>query len=219
MTTGKRAFLLDFDGLICDTESAAHRSWAEEYSRYGLPFPAGVWHRMLGNPNGEQLALADMAAKIGTTNMAGVAERRASRKTQLCDQEPLRPGVKKLLEDAAAAEVVLAVVSSSGREWVQHHLTRLGVADYFLTLFTGERTRQHKPHPELYRLALHELRLPARAALAFEDSPVGSTAASAAGVDCVVVPNATSQPWTFGNAIAVLPDLTHFSAEEFAFST
>jgi hypothetical protein len=46
-----------------------------------------------------------------------------------------------------------------------------------------------KPDPEVYRLALSRLGLPAGAAVAVEDSVMGLTAARAAGVRCAVVVN------------------------------
>jgi HAD superfamily hydrolase (TIGR01509 family) len=185
-----RACLLDFDGTICDTERAAYRSWALEYARSGLDFPLPLWHAMTGRPEGEELAWADLAAKAGPE--ATVRERRAARaeaKLRLCLREPLRPGVARLLRAAAEAGVALAVVSSSGRDWVERHLNRLGVAQCFVALVTGGGDVATKPAPDLYLRALAELRVAAAGALAFEDSPTGIRAAAAAEIRCVATPS------------------------------
>lgn len=185
-----RACLLDFDGTICDTERAAYRSWTREYARSGLDFPLPLWHAMTGRPQGEELAWADLAAKAGLAATAPERrEARAEAKLRLCQREPLRPGVARLLRAAAEAGVALAVVSSSGRDWVERHVDRLGVAHCFATLVTGGGDAAAKPAPDLYLRALAELRVAAAEALAFEDSPTGIRAAAAAGIRCVATPS------------------------------
>lgn len=60
-----KALFLDFDGLICDTELAARRSWEELYESLGHRFPARVWRDMTGRPDGHRLAAADLGARVG----------------------------------------------------------------------------------------------------------------------------------------------------------
>jgi len=52
-----------------------------------------------------------------------------------------------------------------------------------------------------FALAQHE-------AIAFEDTPHGVTAAKAAGLTCVAVPNAITESLDFGQADVVLPSFT-----------
>lgn len=186
-----RLLLFDFDGLLCDTERAAHRSWDEVYAQLlGHGLPDRVWAAMAGRSDGETVAVADLSARLGRP--FGEVERaaRRRRKRELCAAEQERPGVTALLDAGRAAGLGLGVVSSSPLNWVDSHLVRLDLRHRFDWLVTGDDTRRHKPAPDLYRLALRRAGVPAAEAMAFEDSESGVRAAEAAGVYCVAVRNA-----------------------------
>ncbi|MFE7413187.1 hypothetical protein ACFU5W_22480, partial [Streptomyces laurentii] len=57
--------LLDFDGVVCDTERAALLAWQDLYDRLGVPLSPDVRARMLGNSAGARVALADLADRLG----------------------------------------------------------------------------------------------------------------------------------------------------------
>ncbi|MER7728144.1 HAD family phosphatase [Streptomyces sp. NPDC096323] len=183
-----RALFLDFDGLICDTERAARRSWDETWARLGVRFPEELWERMEGRADGEQLALDALGAALGRPPEAGVRDTRALLKKRLSEREPLRPGVGRLLALARRGGLPLAVVSSSPAAWVEGHLARLGVRDHFAVVVTRETAERHKPAPDLYLAALARMGVAPFEAEALEDSAVGVQAARSAGLRCVAVP-------------------------------
>jgi len=186
-----RLLLFDFDGLICDTERAAHGSWDELYSRLlGDGLPAEVWAAMAGRSDGESVALADLSARLGLPVDESIRAARLRRKHELCAAEPVRPGVADLLDAGREAGLAFGVVSSSPLAWVDRHLARLGLGGRFRSLVTGDDTTRHKPAPDLYRLALSRNGVTAGDAVAFEDSESGVRAATAAGLYCVAVRNA-----------------------------
>jgi HAD superfamily hydrolase (TIGR01509 family) len=205
-----RALLLDFDGLICDTERAVRRSWQETYAGLGLVFPGELWRAMVGRSAGEAIALADLGAALGRPVGPDVRRARLRRKHALCDAEPLRPGVLDLLRAAARHGAAVAVVSSSRRAWVEPHLVRLGVRDHFRAVITGDLTPRHKPAPDLYLLALRRLGVTAAEAVAFEDSPVGVRAARSAGLRCVAVPGTAAGPDELSESDVVLASIGEF---------
>ncbi|MGV9881764.1 HAD family hydrolase [Streptomyces sp. NPDC003006] len=188
MTTD--TFLLDFDGLVCDTERAAHQSWELLYDRHGQVFPPDVWGAMAGRATGESYAAQDLAGRLGRDLSAGELAERRREKARLADAEPLRPGVAQLLDSAAHRGIRCAVVSSSHQDWVLGHLERLQVLDRFTAVVTGEQVQARKPAPDLYLRALELLGAGPDTSLAFEDSPIGVAAAKAAGLTCVAVPGA-----------------------------
>ncbi|MFE3125544.1 hypothetical protein ACFXHD_19225, partial [Streptomyces hydrogenans] len=57
--------LLDFDGVVCDTERAALLAWQDLYDRLGVPLDGAVRDRMVGNSAGARVALADLASRLG----------------------------------------------------------------------------------------------------------------------------------------------------------
>ncbi|MEU0393660.1 HAD-IA family hydrolase [Streptomyces sp. NPDC006208] len=209
-TAAPDALLFDFDGLICDTERCGHLAWQEIYAECGLLFPDQLWRSMVGRADGEALAAGRLAELIGGADVPALVARRKERKGRLCRSEPLRPGVRELLDAAEGMGVPAAVVSSAPHAWVAPHLDRLGVRKRFAFLVTGDLAERHKPYPDLYELALRRLGRPGTAVVAFEDSAIGVRAAKAAGLRCVAVPNGAGNPGELAHADVVLPSLTHY---------
>jgi len=201
---------LDFDGLICDTERAARRSWDDAYRELGLVFPASVWEQMAGRPDGERVALSDLSRRLGGPVTDAVRSRRRLRKQELSAAEPLRPGVAALITGAARRGLALAVVSSSPRSWVEGHLLRLGVLDRFPVIVCGDEVVRRKPAPDLYYLALRRTGLTADRVIAFEDSAPGVQAAQAAGLPCIAIPNGASGATDLSHATLVLGSLESY---------
>ena len=46
------ALLLDFDGLILDTETTDFESWASVYRDYGVELPRDLWLQAIGRSDG-----------------------------------------------------------------------------------------------------------------------------------------------------------------------
>ncbi|MGW6395924.1 HAD family hydrolase [Streptomyces sp. NPDC055103] len=207
--------LLDFDGVVCDTERAALLAWQDLYDRLGVPLTAEVRAGMLGNSAGARIALDDLATRLGRPVGDHEWTWQRRRRTDRCAAAPARPGVDRLLRTAEGA----AIVSSSPAAWVEEHLRRLGLRDRFAFLVTGDDTDRHKPEPDLYLLALERAGVGADDALAVEDSPRGVRAARAAGLRCVAVPWDPAQAPDLAGADTVLPsldelDLRHYRHDE-----
>jgi HAD superfamily hydrolase (TIGR01509 family) len=192
-----RALLLDFDGLLVDTETAAYRSWNESYAAHGVELPLELWvKRAIGRASGG--ASFDAAAHL--QRIAGVeldrdeliAARDARKRSLLPDT--LMPGVAELLQSARAHGLRLAIVTSEYRDRVLDQLQRIGYLEPWDAIVSADGDLERgKPSPTLYLEALAELELEARQAIAFEDSPNGVAAAKAAGLRCVVVPNSITR--------------------------
>ena len=70
-----------------------------------------------------------------------------------------------------------------------HGLTRLGLRDRFDVVRCADDVARVKPDPALYLAVLEATGVPARQAVALEDSPNGVMAAKRAGLTCIAVPN------------------------------
>lgn len=206
------AFVFDFDGLIIDTEWCEYRSICDQFERYGLTYDIAHFQQFVGSawPTGW---VAELQSGCSVTLDADelIATRRARRDELLADHG-LLPGVVELLDLAAANGIALAVASSSSRDWVEPHLDRLGLLERFAAVFTRNDVAQAKPAPDLYTAAHSALGARPGATIAFEDSFNGCTAAKAAGLRCVVVPNRVTRVQDFSAADLVthsLAALTH----------
>jgi HAD superfamily hydrolase (TIGR01509 family) len=185
-----RALLFDFDGTLWDSESAVLAAYRQLYAKYGHDLPSEDWASGVGTLGGFDPA-ADLEAKLGRVLEEGkTGDGGWDRVVGSLEHVGLRPGVRGYLDEAKARGIGVAIVSSSERDWVEHHLKRMEVADVFDVVLTadGDETRA-KPSPVLYAEALGMMRVDATAGTAIEDSPNGIASAKAAGLFCLAVPN------------------------------
>jgi len=188
------AVVLDFDGLIVDTETPIFEAWLAAYRRRGQPLGLEEWQHTLGTHGGfDPLEHLDALLGGALDRDAVLAEvKEATAKG--CDGQPLLPGVEALLRDAKALGLGRAVASSSSCGWVEGWLTRHGIRGLLDVVVARDDVRKVKPDPELFLLAARRLGLEPAACVVFEDSPNGMRAALAAGMRCVAVPNALTRP-------------------------
>lgn len=190
------ALVLDFDGLILDTESALIRAYADVHAAHGVPFDEAEF---LGSVGHADYAFDPWHAfeKRADRVALEVERRRRNRERDL--HLPLLPGVAALLDDARAAGLRVGLASNSPHEHCERHLGRLGLLDRFAFLACREDVASPKPEPDLYRLVLGHFGLRGRDVVAFEDSRTGSLAAKRAGLWCVAVPNSSTQHHDFSH--------------------
>src|SRR5207302_7263502 len=86
---------------------------------------------------------------------------------------PLRAGVARLIAEARAGDLRIAIVTSASRGTLKpllRHSLGPELAEQVELIISGEDVQRKKPAPDLYLLALARLDLPARDCLAIEDS-------------------------------------------------
>ena len=210
-----RGLIFDFDGLILDTELPGVQCWQELYREYGCTFPTSTYANSIGTLPRSFKVYDHLEAQIGRPlDRDALQQRRLQRCIELIEQQSVLPGVEDYLREAKQRGLRLGIASSSSREWVAGHLERLELLSLFDCLSCGDAVTATKPHPELYLAALSSLQLHPYEALAFEDSPPGVTAAKAAEIFCIAVPNAVTQQLSLAHADMQLPSLTEMSFAE-----
>jgi len=208
-----RALVFDFDGLILETETPAHQSWAEIYREHGHDLPMDLWHDYVGSDTGFDPA-GHLAALVGEDFDAAAAQaRRDLRKADLIAALDVMAGVRDYIADAKRLHLRLAVASSSSRAWVLGHLERLGLHPQWDAIRTREDVARTKPAPDLYLAAVKALGVAPNEAVAFEDSRNGVAAAKDAGLLCVAVPNALTAGMDLSGADVRLSSLAEMPLE------
>ena len=103
----------------------------------------------------------------------------------------IMPGVIRIIEQARAQGVAVAIGSSSPHSWVDAHVKRLGIFHYFKYIICQDDVApgRTKPNPDIYLKALDVLKVRNTEAVVFEDSLNGVKAARRAGIFVVAVPN------------------------------
>jgi HAD superfamily hydrolase (TIGR01509 family) len=203
-----RALLFDFDGLLVDTESPSFAAWADVYREHGHELTLETWSAAIGTLDGFD-PFADLEGRLGEPiDREQVNARRREIEFAASDLEELRDGVAEYLAEAERLGLARAIVSSSSEEWIQRHLERLDLVEGWSCIVAANGNAAiSKPRPTLYLAALDRLGVTGDDAIAFEDSPNGITAARAAAVYCVAVPNPTTATLDVTHADLVLRSL------------
>ena len=184
-----RAFLFDFDGLILDTETASRAGWQWLYRQHGHELPPEKWALMVGTVDGWDI-WGHLEELAGPLDREEWNRRRYDHEISLLEAEELRPGIAEYLAYAEDHGLKKAIVSSASRRWIDMHLERLERAVGWDAIVTADHDPERaKPEPTLYVEALDAIGVAAEEAVAFEDSPNGATAARAAGIYVVGIPN------------------------------
>lgn len=207
--------IFDFDGLILDTEGPIYRAWVEIYQELGADLPLSAWEVWVGgSPDGFD-PCGYLETQLGrAVDRETITERARKREEELILLESALPGVEGYIADAGRLGLKLGVASSSDCPWVYRHLERLGLRDQFDSIKCAEDVKDVKPSPDLYLAVLHELGVGPEGAIALEDSPHGITAAQAAGLFCVVVPNPLTSQMPTDHADLELDSLADMPLEE-----
>lgn len=201
------AIILDFDGLIIDSETPLLRIWEEIYTQHGGTLTLDLWQPALGTHLGFD-PYAELERQTGTAlaREQWVEHVRAEHRRR-CESEPLQPGVRAKLEEARRAGIGTAVASSSTRAWVDPWLTCHELRDLVDVVCTRDDVARVKPAPDLFLLAAERLGAAPSACVVFEDSPNGLRAARAANMWAVAVPRGLTRHLALPEADAVIESL------------
>ncbi len=217
-----KALIFDCDGVLVDTERDGHRvafNRAFEKKGYDFRWDVELYGELLKisggkermrhyfNQNGWPSEAVDKDEFIKEMHLL---------KTDLFmqiiqeGQLPLRPGVTRLVDEAIADGIALAVCSTSNERSVNLIVeTLLGPERKakFNAILAGDVVSKKKPDPEIYNLAKERLGLDGTQCVVIEDSRNGLLSAKAAGMYCVVTTSGYTADEDFSEADAVHPEL------------
>jgi HAD superfamily hydrolase (TIGR01509 family) len=216
-----QALIFDCDGVLVDTERDGHRvAFNKAFQEKGFDFEwdiplygellkiAGGKERMRHyfDQNGWPAEATDHDAFLKEMHLL---------KTNLfmniieSGQLPLRPGVMRLVDEAIADSMPLAVCSTSNERAVTQVVqTLLGPErrEKFL-IFAGDVVSKKKPDPEIYNLAKEKMGLDPSQAVVVEDSRNGLLAAKSAEMKCIVTKSSYTHDEDFSEADAIYNEL------------
>ncbi len=218
-----QALLFDVDGTLADTERDGHRvAFNRAFQDAGLNWD---WTPAL---YGELLAVAGGKERIqyfidtqnpdypSTANLTNwIAELHKS-KTQHYKQLlaagtiPLRPGVKRLIDEARRAGVRIAISTTTTPDNVYALLENAlapGSTDWFEVIAAGDVVPAKKPAPDIYFYAMSKMNLEPDACLAFEDSYNGVRSSLQARLKTIITLNDYTKKHDFSGATLVLSDM------------
>nr|MBC8280988.1 HAD family hydrolase [Chloroflexota bacterium] len=184
------ALVFDFDGVILDTETPDYQTWQEVFQSHGVVLELSVWTQHIGGRSGRFDWHGHLEELVGISiDRESTQLERRQRYLEIIRASPVLPGILDYIQDAKRLGMSLGVASSSSREWVEGHLSRLDILNLFDSIRGSDDVVQVKPDPELYLASVSHMGTQPQRALAIEDSAHGVTAAKSAGLFCLAVPN------------------------------
>jgi putative hydrolase of the HAD superfamily len=210
-----KGIIFDFDGTILDTETPAYLGWAEIYKQYNQTLPFDLWLGCVGTADSKFHPAQYLQTKLNfQLDMDDLKKRESKIEHEMLFQNEPLPGVTQYLHEAVQLGIKLGIASSATFEWVDSHLKRLGLREYFDAISTQEDVQLTKPYPYLYEKTLKKMELYPYQVIAVEDSPFGVTAAKAAGIFTVAIPNQITKGMKMDHADMELSSLAEVPLHE-----
>lgn len=188
MTMNKpQAVIFDMDGVLVDSEPFHFENESRMFRKLGIDISDEEHSHFTG------VATDVMWRQISETHELPLSVAELTELTVLESNqyfgslekiEPL-PGLVDLLEKLVAAEIPLAVATSSDSVTMKNILEKSGLRKYFRFTICRDDVANSKPEPDVFLIAAKLLEVPPENCLVFEDSKNGIKAAKAAGMFCI----------------------------------
>ncbi|WP_457104076.1 HAD-IA family hydrolase [Methylobacterium sp. P5_C11] len=214
-----KALIFDVDGTLAETEDLHRQAFNRAFAEVGLPWdwaPALYADLLTVMGGKERLAhYIDTQHAAQADALHALAPEIHARKTAAYGalvaacRLPLRPGIGRLIAEARAAGIRLAVATTTSRPNVDQ-LVAVNFAPGlvpFDVIAAGDQADRKKPAPDVYLLALAGLGVAAADAVAFEDSAAGISSARAAGLPVLATRSRYTDSHRLDGAFSAVSDL------------
>jgi HAD superfamily hydrolase (TIGR01509 family) len=216
-----KAIFFDQDGVIIDTERDGHRvAFNETFKHYGYDFEWDVdyYHELLQVAGGKErmkhhLHTKGFGVEVKPEDEDELIKEMHKYKTQTfielieSGKLPLRPGVKRFMQEGMDAGLILGVCTTSNVKSAQAVAYNILKDIKFEFVLAGDMVKVKKPDPEIYNMALERTGLKPNEVVVIEDSRNGVLAAKAARLYIVATTNVYTEKEDLSDADIIVTSL------------
>ncbi len=204
-------FILDFDGLIADSEPFHYRAYNEVFEKYGHTIdPDEYWVEFTSKGKGIQGEVERYNLKLDV-KPEDMRQQKFDIYSRFCRNGDIKlfPEAKQFIRKINGRFKV-AIASGSWAHDIRTILKHEEADSLIQTILGKEPPRPEKPFPDIFLDAARELDLPPEKCVVVEDALKGLTAANKAGMACIIIRNRLNQNIDFTGADVVLDNLSEF---------
>ncbi len=184
---GIKAAILDFDGVIVDSEKAKFESLKTLLKAKGIILKSKDFPDMVGKKT--KLFLKEKFEKeLSDKAIEAIEKKRRDYQMKHLKKycKPI-PGAKECIKFLKRNNLKLCLATGTKRMVVNKVIKMLGLKSYFDAFVTGEEFKSSKPNPGVYRIAIKKLKIPKKHIIVIEDSAAGVMSAKKAGLKCIAI--------------------------------
>ena len=201
-----KAVFWDNDGVLVDTEALYFQASREALSSIGINLTRDLFEQ-ISIKEGRSTFILAKEKGIDPDTIDRLHEARNQRYGELLGNGiQIMEGVYETL-DRLVGRVSMGVVTSCRRMHFDLIHKDSKLLHFFEFVITSEDVNHTKPDPEPYLMALEKSGCKPEDCLVVEDAERGLKAATAAGIDCIVIPNGFTTKGNFSSAYRILDNI------------
>lgn len=173
-----KALIFDMDGVLVDSEPLHKRAKQMVFQEAGIHFPEETYDSYKGRPDATMFH--EVLAGKSVDEIAELLHRKHQVFEKIEHELQPIPGAVEFVRWAATRYRLALATSATPRNRAAA-LQSLGIADYFESLVDTARFQRPKPDPEIFQVAMQDLKVSPADCWIIEDSLPGVRAGKTAG--------------------------------------